>query len=428
MKFISTRGNKKELAFSEAIMKGLADDGGLYVPVSLPKIDISRLDYDPDRDPYSKLACQLIAPFAEGDILEKDLKGICERAFDFPIRLAYDEKNDRHAILELFWGPTFAFKDFGARFLAESMESILQNRGERKLILVATSGDTGSAVGSAFLGKKSIDVKILFPKGMVSQRQKAQLCAFSGNVNTYQVEGTFDDCQRMVKEAFMDAELNGRYDFSSANSINIARLIPQMTYYFYASLKFHKDRKRKPVIIVPTGNAGNVTAAYYAMLMGAPIEKLFLACNSNHSIVDYLNTGEYKGHKTIKTLANAMDVGNPSNMERLMFMFPSIEEFRRNVDAMCVSDDEIRSAIKSYYDAHSAFICPHTACSVYAMEKRFSDDDDVIAVSTASPVKFSDVIQDILGMAPPEDERFVRIISGKQQFTEIKADYHQLFS
>ncbi|HAL18711.1 MAG TPA: threonine synthase, partial [Spirochaetaceae bacterium] len=305
--------------------------------------------------------------------------------------------------------------------------TILRGRGERKLILVATSGDTGSAVGSAFLGKKSIDVKILFPKGMVSQRQKAQLCAFSGNVSTYQVEGTFDDCQRMVKEAFMDSELNSKYDFSSANSINIARLIPQMTYYFYASLKFLKDRGRKPVIIVPTGNAGNVTAAYYALLMGAPIKRLFLACNSNHSITDYLRTGEYKGHKTIKTLANAMDVGNPSNMERLMSLFPKFEDFKANVDALCVSDDEIRQTISDYYKACGSFICPHTACSVYALNKRFSDSDDVVAVSTASPVKFSDVIRDVLGVAPPEDERFMKIISGKQQFTEIKADYHQLF-
>ena len=427
MKFVSTRNDKKELTFSEAIMKGLADDGGLYVPVALPKIDIATLDYDPDSDPYSKLAAQLIKPFAEGDVIEKDIAEICERAFDFPIKLAYDAKNDRHALLELFWGPTFAFKDFGARFLAESMETILRGRGERKLILVATSGDTGSAVGSAFLGKKSVDVKILFPKGMVSQRQRAQLCAFSGNVNTYQVEGTFDDCQRMVKEAFMDSQLNSKYNFSSANSINIARLIPQMTYYFYASLKFLKDRGRKPVIIVPTGNAGNVTAAYYAFLMGAPIKRLFLACNSNHSITDYLRTGEYKGHKTIKTLANAMDVGNPSNMERLMSLFPKFEDFKANVDALCVSDDEIRQTISAYYKACGSFICPHTACSVYAMNKRFSDDDDVVAVSTASPVKFSDVIQDVLGIAPPEDERFVKIISGKQQFTEIKADYHQLF-
>ena len=359
MRFVSTRNDKKELTFSEAIMKGLADDGGLYVPVALPKIDIAKLDYDPDSDSYSKLAARLIKPFAEGDVLENDIAGICERAFDFPIKLTYDPKNDKHAMLELFWGPTFAFKDFGARFLAESMGTILRGRGERKLILVATSGDTGSAVGSAFLGKKSIDVKILFPKGMVSQRQKAQLCAFSGNVSTYQVEGTFDDCQRMVKEAFMDSELNSKYDFSSANSINIARLIPQMTYYFYASLKFLKDRGRKPVIIVPTGNAGNVTAAYYALLMGAPIKRLFLAFNSNHSITDYLRTGEYKGHKTIKTLANAMDVGNPSNMERLMSLFPKFEDFKANVDALCVSDDEIRQTISDYYKACGSFIC-HT--------------------------------------------------------------------
>ena len=350
MKFYSTRDKKheKSYSFSQCLLSSLTGDGGLFVPESIPKLDIKSLIQHGKLIDYPNLAYNVLLPYLKEDMEEKTLLQICRDAFNFPIELKEYSSIPSTAFLRLFLGPTMAFKDFGARFLAFSMQSILKKTGEKKTILVATSGDTGSAVASAFEGRENISVKILFPKGMVSRRQRAQLCSFGDNIQAYEVSGTFDDCQKMVKDAFSDEKLSKEYHLTSANSINIGRLLPQIVYYFYASLEYYLRHKKEPLLIVPTGNAGNVQACFYAKAMGAPIRRIFLALNANHSIVDYLNTGKFEGHKTIATLANAMDVGKPSNMERLMDMFRDFKIFKENVFVKSVDDEQIGDAIKSF--------------------------------------------------------------------------------
>ena len=422
MIYKSTRNEKNNVSLSTAILEGLAKDGGLFVPEYLPKIDISKIN--PDGEFY-KLAYEVIRPFADGDIIEDELLDVCKSAFDFPIELSFLYSNDK-AILELYHGPTSAFKDFGARFLASIMSAILSHKHEHKTILVATSGDTGSAVGSAFHNKKNIDVIILYPKGLVSSIQQAQLTSFDNNVKTMEVNGTFDDCQKMVKDAFVDRALDSKYNFSSANSINIARLLAQMTYYFYASIKFYNKSGKKPIIIVPTGNAGNVCAALWAKSCGAPIHSLFLSCNSNHSISDYIRTGKFSPHPTIVTLANAMDIGAPSNMERLMALYPSFYEFRSNINAESVDDDKIKSTIKDYYARYNKFICPHTACAVYSDKTHF-DGLPTIVVSTADAAKFANIYEDLLGTVPPMNDNLKKMINHKQNYKNIDKGYKNIF-
>ena len=430
MKYYSTRDKKhsKPFSFSQCLLSSLAPDGGLYVPEKLPQLDLEALVGGGRLVPYPKLAYNVLLPFVEEDISEAELEYICDNAFNFPIELKDYEGIPSTAFLELFLGPTMAFKDFGARFLAYTMQTLLKKTGEKKTILVATSGDTGSAVASAFEGRENINVKVLFPKGMVSARQRAQLCSFGSNIETFEVDGTFDDCQRMVKEAFADASLAQEHHLSSANSINIGRLLPQAVYYVYASLKYYLRHGREALVIVPTGNAGNVQACYYAKAMGAKIRKVFLSLNANHSIVDYLNSGEFTGHKTIATYANAMDVGKPSNMERLMDMFRDFDEFKANVSARSVENDKIAEGIREFYSKTGKFICPHTACAFYAREHWLADERDAIVVCTADYSKFSDVLSKILGIKIEESEYFRELLRREARPREISVNYKSLFS
>lgn len=415
MYFYSTRDNeKRKFSASEALLKGLADDGGLFVPSSYPKLnaDINLS--------YPAFAYECLKPFFEGDELLSDLKGICEKAFNFPIIL---NRIERQEVLELFHGPTSAFKDFGARFLASSMETLLKSKGNELCILVATSGDTGGAVASAFHGKAQLSVKVLFPKGRVAERQKRQLTCWDGNVSSYEVDGAFDDCQRMVKEAFMDKSLKG---LSSANSINLGRLLPQMVYYVWASNKYLEKYGKKPTVIVPSGNVGNCTGAYWAKLCSAPISQIVLAVNANTTIPDYLKDGVYKPRPSVKTLANAMDVGAPSNMERLFNIFPTYEEMKENVSAFSVSDDLIREEIKNTYKEEGYIICPHTACGKYVADTYFKDECPII-VSTAHPAKFESVVEPLIGERVPLPPSLNALVTAKSNYKSIAADYKLLF-
>lgn len=418
MKFVSTRNRDgEEYSASDAILKGLAPDGGLFVPKTMPQISC---DFSLDKG-LSYAMYTAIKPFFEGDELEPELLDICKSAFDFP--LPFHRQAEGKEVMELIYGPTSAFKDYGARFLAFTMEKLLERRGEELTILVATSGDTGGAVASAFHKRNNLKVKVLFPKGRVAERQRAQLTTWGDNVESYEVEGSFDDCQKMVKDAFMDPDLKG---LSSANSINLGRLLPQMAYYVYASYLYNLKYSRKPVIIIPSGNVGNCTGAYWAKAMGAPIERIVLAVNENKTIPEYLESGEYIPRPSVKTLANAMDVGAPSNMERLFDLFKDFDEFKSNVSAYSVSDDEIRETIKTVYDETGYVLCPHTACAEKVRRDMFENEGTII-VSTAHPAKFETIVEPLIEKTLPIPENLYTITHKESRAMEIDADYHKIF-
>lgn len=422
MKFVSTRGKSKPVTISEAIMQGLAPDGGLYIPESFPLMDKLPVH---EISSYPELAFEVLSPFFEEDPLKPYLAELCLDAFNFPVPLV--SLGDEAAVLELFHGPTAAFKDFGARFLATSMERILALGESRPLtILVATSGDTGGAVAAAFADRNGISVKVLFPKGRVSERQQKQLTCWGGNIQAYEVEGSFDDCQKMVKDAFMDEKLSMAYGLSSANSINIGRLLPQCVYYVYASYLYYNTYGRKPVIIVPSGNVGNSCAAYWALTMGAPIERIVLSVNANTTIVDYLASGTYKARPSVQTIANAMDVGAPSNMERLFCLYPDIEAMRRFVSAYSVDDETIKRTIKEVYDMSGYILCPHTATGERVRRDHFAQEP-VIVVSTAHPAKFEQVVEPLIGTTIEIPENLAVLLGKRSQCNTIKSDYRLLF-
>lgn len=421
MEYTSTRKQAAAVTASQAIMQGLAPDGGLYIPASFPSLQTVPFG---SISSYPELAFEVLHPFFEGDALQERLPEICLDAFNFSVPLL--ALGDEQMVLELFHGPTAAFKDFGARFLASSMEEILKQEDRQLTILVATSGDTGGAVAAAFAKKERITVKVLYPKGRVSARQKQQLTCWGGNIEAYEVDGSFDDCQAMVKAAFMDPSLAKEYTLSSANSINLGRLLPQSIYYIYASELFYQSTGKLPVIIIPSGNVGNATAAYWALSMGAPIQKIVLAVNENRTIVDYLHSGSYEGRPSVATLANAMDVGDPSNMERLRALYPEIETMRAMVNAYSVSDDEIRTTIDEMYQESGYIICPHTATAERVKRDHYSDQPSII-VSTAHPAKFETIVEPIIKGEVAIAEQLASLLTLPTSYTEIGTDYRLLF-
>ncbi|MFA6844614.1 MAG: threonine synthase [Sphaerochaetaceae bacterium] len=421
MKFVSTRGKARPISASEAILQGLAEDGGLYVPESFPTLRSVPFN---DISSYPEFAFEVLSPFFEDDILQGDLAEICMEAFNFPVVL--NPIAEQQMVLELFHGPTSAFKDFGARFLACSMERLLMKHDRKLTILVATSGDTGGAVAAAFHNRKGIRVKVLFPKGRVSERQKKQLTCWGDNIASYEVDGSFDDCQKMVKDAFMDERLSKEWGLSSANSINLGRLLPQSVYYVYASYLFKSVYGKRPVFIIPSGNVGNCTGAYWASTMGAPIERISLALNANHTIVDYLQNGIYKGEKSIATLANAMDVGSPSNMERLLNLYPCFDNFKRMVSATCVDDETIKRTIREVYQSCGYVLCPHTATAERVRRDMFPNVGSIV-VSTAHPAKFNTIVEPLIGRKVEVPSSLKALLEMKSVYQEIGSDYHQLF-
>jgi threonine synthase len=416
MKFVSTRGGTAPVSLSEAVAQGIAADGGLFVPERLPD-----LVWSADSDlALPALAAQLIAPFAEGDRLAEDLPAICRDAFDFPAPLVRLERARGDArVLELFHGPTCAFKDFGARFLAAALERLrpppprLRPTGARKLtILVATSGDTGAAVAAAFHRRPWVDVLLLYPKGLVSPRQAQQLACWGDNVRTFAVLGTFDDCQRIVKDALRDKALTATHEFSSANSINVGRLLPQMVYYAAASLQIWREEGRKASFIVPSGNLGNVTAAIWARAGGLPIGDIVLATNANRTITEFVAHGVWQPRPSVATLASAMDVGNPSNMERLRALFPA--RLAEHMSAQLVTDDEIRETIRLDARTLGYVWDPHGATAAH-VHHRLPDDrlfDPWVLVETAHPAKFNEIVEPLVGHeipVPPALERLLKL-------------------
>jgi threonine synthase len=388
MLFYSTRNKENKKTVSQAIVQGLAEDGGLFVPEYFPQIDWKSLDKNLS---YSQFASTILADYFVGDVLESQLANICQNAFNFPLPLV--KLNDNTFIMELFQGPTLSFKDFGARFLAECMSRLSKDR--KTIIIVATSGDTGSAVASAFHNKPNVNVIVMFPTGQISARQEQQITCWGENILALSVNGTFDDCQKIVKQSFNEEWWKQQAHLSSANSINIARLLPQLTYYAYVSWQYYLEHGTDVGFVIPTGNVGNSTAAYWAKAMGFPIREICLATNANRVISDYIASGKFEPKSSIATIANAMDVGNPSNFERLLHLHDSEHgKFTQNVNSISVSDEIIRQTIQEVKQKHNYIVCPHTATGYYARQ-RLSDKPWIIA-ATAAPSKFETVIEPII--------------------------------
>lgn len=406
MRYVSTRGGSI-VGIEKAIMGGTAEDGGLYVPDALPVV--SPGDFSAPDD-FPAVASKLLEPFFAGSSLATRLPEICRAALNFPLPLRQLETSPGSiSVLELFHGPTAAFKDVGARFLAHCMEHIIRDgvfATAPVMVLVATSGDTGAAVASAWYRRSGTRVVVLFPEGRVSPRQQHQLTCWGDNVLSLAVRGEFDDCQRLVKAAFSDAGLRTQHRLCSANSINVGRLLPQAAYYAQASLAHWRATGRRLNFIVPTGNLGNGFACVWARRIGLPIDRIVLATNANATIADYLATGQWLPRPSVPTLASAMDVGNPSNMERLQGLCGDIETLRQEVSAVPVSDDEIRNTIVAEFRRHGLPWCPHTATGLRVYRElpeveRLRRDWAVVA--TAHAAKFDTIVEPLLGtrVEPP---------------------------
>jgi threonine synthase len=428
MKFVSTRGVDVDLTLSEAITRGIASDGGLYIPATRPFLSLDSFDAPAS---LPAIASTMVKPFAAGDPLEPSLDEICEDAFNFPATVVpLKSSSGQASVLELFHGPTCAFKDFGARFLAAALERLRAGAPRKLTVLVATSGDTGGAVAAAFHRRPWADVVLLYPKGLVSSRQAQQLSCWGDNVRTFAVAGTFDECQAMVKGAMRDPSLTATHEFSSANSINIGRLLPQTVYYAAASLQIWRAERRKPGFIVPSGNLGNVAACVLARDMGLPIGDIVLATNANLTVAEYLADGVWRPRPSVATLASAMDVGNPSNMERLRAGAAGVEQLRARVTACSVTDDEIRATIREDARARDRIWCPHSATAAYVYRDlaRNRPDTHWIIVATAHPAKFDEIVEPLIGHSIPVPAALDRLLRLPRREEELDASLEALRS
>lgn len=391
MRFVSTRAGAAPASLSAALTQGLAPDGGLYVPEAWPRFEDRAAPED-----LPAFAARLLAPFFEGDALAPSLPEITADAFNFPAPLKVLDSKTR--VLELFHGPTAAFKDFGARFLAACLTRTPREDDRPLHILVATSGDTGGAVAAAFHNRPGISVSILYPAGMVSLAQERQLTCWDGNVRAFRVAGAFDDCQRLVKEAFADRAITQRFALSSANSINIARLLPQMSYFAASSLAIWNETGAPASFVIPSGNLGHATACVWARHIGLPIDRIVLAHNANRTMPDFLEGGEWRPRPTIATLASAMDVGDPSNGERLRHLFPKLDDLRRAVSAYVIDDAAISARIRSGFTEHGQIWCPHTAAAAEAYARLSARGDGVwVIAATAHAAKFAEIVEPLIG-------------------------------
>ena len=392
--FVSTRASQQQantpgIFFSEAVQRGLAGDGGLFVPQEFPKIDIESLRGADFLTVSSAIANAFIG---DDPVLRGCGAELCRAAFDFAIPLKKTVSGP--AILELFHGPTAAFKDVGARFLGACISLIAQKQAQLRTVLVATSGDTGGAVAAAFVGKPQTEVFVLYPAGRISARQEQQLTCWGRNVTAFAVAGVFDDCQRLVKSAFLNPTWQKHKNLISANSINIGRILPQSFYYAWASMQQPKGTPTS--FVVPSGNLGNAVSGLWAQRLGFPVGHVVLACNANKSVPDFMATGQWRPQPTVATIANAMDVGDPSNMERLRALFGDFHALAATVSSVSVSDALIRAAVTDARERTGEVLCPHTAAGWHAAQD-LKNSGPVVLVATAHPAKFDDIIEPLVG-------------------------------
>jgi threonine synthase len=429
MKFVSTNGKSEEATFFEAMRSGLAPDGGLYMPKVIP--DLSNHFRQPAHDlSFKQIAFEMAQPFLVNELDESVIKSITDDAFNFPLSLKQIEPEVY--ILELFHGPTLAFKDFGARFMARLFSEKAEKEGGKVTILVATSGDTGSAVANGFYNVKGVDVCILYPKGKVSPLQEKQMTTLGGNITALEIEGVFDDCQRLVKEAFVDAELNRVMNLSSANSINIARLLPQAFYYAFAYNELKNAGEADPVFSVPSGNFGNLTGGLLAKKMGMPVNHFLAATNRNDVVPRYLHGDQFSTKPSVQTISNAMDVGNPSNFVRMQYLYNHSDEALRNdVTGYSYSDELTKETILEVYERAGYLMCPHTAIGYRAAaEYRMSNRKRAISVilATAHPVKFRNVIEPVINESIEIPENLKKTLQKNKKSIQLGAGYNEFKS
>ena len=397
MQYYSTQKKAPIVSLREAVVKGLAPDRGLYMPETIQQLPASFYDGITHKE-LPEIASTVATAFFGDDIPKEKLDAIVTDTLNFDIPLVKVEEGIY--VLELFHGPTFAFKDVGARFMARMLSYfVTEQRQEDVKVLVATSGDTGSAVANGFLGVEGIQVFVLYPSGKVSDIQEAQFTTLGQNIVALEIDGTFDDCQALVKAAFMDEELNMQLNLTSANSINVARFLPQSFYYFnaYAQLKQMKSAE-KVVFSVPSGNLGNLTAGLFAKQMGLPVHRFIAANNRNDVFHEYLQTGKYSPRASVQTVANAMDVGAPSNFDRILDLYNHDHlSIKKDISAYRYSDNEIRTAINEVYQRTSYLLDPHGACAYLALKEGLKRDETGVFLATAHPAKFRETVEECIG-------------------------------
>ena len=427
MKYYSTNGNAPIADLQKAVVKGLAEDRGLYMPEVIKQLPNDFFD-NIDKMSFQEIAYQVADAFFGEDIEANALKQIVYDTLSFDCPIVKVEENIYS--LELFHGPTLAFKDVGARFMARLLQYFInKEKKEQVNVLVATSGDTGSAVANGFLNVDGIHVYVLYPKGKVSPIQECQFTTLGNNITAIEVDGVFDDCQSLVKSAFMDDELNKHMKLTSANSINVARFLPQSFYYFYAYaqiVKIMKESGKKSDIVmcVPSGNFGNICSALFGKQMGLPINRFIAANNSNDIFFKYLKTGKYEPKASIQTIANAMDVGDPSNFARIYDLYKgNHNQIKHDISGTTYTDAEIAETILKCHQETGYILDPHGACGYQSLKDNLKDNEIGIFCETAHPAKFKDTVENIIKTPVEIPERLAQFMKGEKQSVEMTKNF-----
>jgi threonine synthase len=421
MKYYSTNKISQEVSLGMAVVQGLASDRGLFMPERIDQLPKSFFE-EIGAMTFQEISFEVAKKFFGEDIPESKLKQIVFDTLNFDTPLVH--VNDNIYSLELFHGPTAAFKDVGARFMARLLSYFLGQEKKMVHVLVATSGDTGSAVANGFLGVEGIHVHVLYPKGKVSEIQEKQFTTLGRNITALEVNGTFDDCQALVKSAFMDNALKERITLTSANSINVARFLPQAFYYFNAFAKL-KDKNRKVVFSVPSGNFGNLTAGLFAKKMGLPVYQFIAANNRNDIVFNYLRTGIFEPRPSVSTIANAMDVGDPSNFARILDLYQhSHEEISKVMVGTTYTDDQIRETLLSVFNTTGYLLDPHGAVGYRALDDLLKPDETGIFLETAHPAKFTETVEAIVGQENvPMPSKLLEFMKGTKISVQLEPDY-----
>lgn len=426
MKYYSTNKQTPEVSLQEAVVKGLAPDKGLYMPEKIKTLPQSFFDKIGNMT-FQEIAYTVADAFFGEDVEPDTLKDIVYDTLNFDTPVVGVTENIYS--LELFHGPTLAFKDVGGRFMARLLSYFIKKQGQKDVkVLVATSGDTGSAVANGFLGVEGIHVYVLYPKGKVSQIQESQFTTLGENITAIEIDGTFDDCQALVKTAFLDEELNKKLNLTSANSINVARFLPQSFYYFYAYAQLAKQGKAKNIVFsVPSGNFGNITAGLIAKRMGLPIKRFIAANNSNDIFYEYLQTGEYKPRASVQTIANAMDVGDPSNFARVMDLYDKLaDKVKQDISGQWYNDESIRKTLKDTYTHTDYLLDPHGACGYQALIDELQPQETGIFLETAHPAKFLETVEDIIGKPVSIPQKLQAFMKGEKQNISMGKGFEEL--
>ena len=423
MKYYSTNKQAPEATLEEAVVKGLAADKGLFMPRTIKPLPKEFYD-NIENLSFQEIAYQVADAFFGEDVPAGVLKEIVYDTLSFDVPLV--KVNEQIYSLELFHGPTLAFKDVGGRFMARLLGYFIRKEGKKEVnVLVATSGDTGSAVANGFLGVEGIHVYVLYPKGKVSEIQEKQFTTLGQNITAIEVDGTFDDCQTLVKAAFMDKELNEHLQLTSANSINVARFLPQAFYYFYAYAQLKKAGKAdNAVICVPSGNFGNITAGLFGKYMGLPVKRFIAANNRNDIFYQYLQTGVYSPRPSVATIANAMDVGDPSNFARVLDLYKhSHEAIKGDISGATYTNEQIAETMKAVWQTEKYLLDPHGACGYRALQEGLQADEIGIFLETAHPAKFKDTVEEIIGEEIAIPEKLQAFMRGEKQSIEMSKQF-----